>query len=594
MKSNVILSEAAGQESTILDGIPASPGIVIGNVCIIERDYDVPNYPIDEAEVQAELDRLNYAIERTKKFLEQTHAGIISESSDDEAEIFLAHSLILEDENIIGSVYREIKEELINAEAALMKVANEFIEFFSTAEDEYFRERAADIQDVIHNVILRLTGEDKFASCPIDEDELIVLAHDLTPSDITMMRQEKILAFATDVGSRISHTAILARSFNIPAVVGLGNITEIARTGEQIIIDGIEGEVILNPTEILLEEYRAKQEKFIEFEKRLAISKDLPTETLDGHEIVISANIEFPEEVKKIKQYGAKGVGLYRTEFFYTSRDALPSEEELFEEYKNVAEQVVPDSVIFRTIDIGGDKLAPHLGISGSENSLMGLRGIRLCLENPSIFVPQLRAMLRAGFYGDVKILFPLISGFEELWQAKTIFEKTKEQLSKENVPFDPDVEIGAMIELPAAVMTADALAKEVDFFSIGTNDLIQHSLAIDRTNEKVAHLYEPFHPAVLKFIDYTVKAAHENDIWVGLCGEMAGNPLFTMIFLGIGLDELSMGYFAIPEVKKIIQSVDLKDSSDFAREVMKKPTAFESEAYVLKELLKRFPELFQ
>lgn len=580
------------QKPIILNGIPASPGIVIGKVCLIERDHNIPNYSINEVDVQADIDRLNNAIEKAKKTLKQTQARIISESRHDEAEIFQAHLLILEDEDVIGRVYREIKENLINAEAALINVGEGFMEVFSKAEDEYFRGKAVDIWDVVHNILSKLTGEGKFDFCPLDE-EIIVLAHDLTPSDTAMMRKEKILAFATDAGSRISHTAILARSFNIPAVVGLGNITDVAQTGEQIIIDGNEGTVILNPTEEIIERYRIKQKRFLKLEQELILSKDLPTKTLDGHEVLISANIEFHEEIAKMKQHGAKGVGLYRTEYFYNSKEGLPSEEELFLEYKNVAEQVAPDYVVFRTIDIGGDKLAPHLGVSSSVSSLMGLRGIRLCLKYPSIFVTQLRAMLRASIYGDIKILFPLISGIEELWEAKEILKETKEQLSQEAIPFDPDIEIGAMIELPSAAMTADILAKEVDFFSIGTNDLIQYSLAIDRTNEKVAHLYEPFHPAVLRFIDYVVKAAHENNIWVGLCGEMAGNPVFTLILLGLGLDEFSMSYFVIPEIKQIIRSVSLEEASKFACEVMKLSTASEIEDYISEKLSKRFPELF-
>lgn len=579
------------QKPVILNGIAASPGIVIGTVCLIEKDKSVPNYTISENEIQTEIKRLDEAIEKTKETLKRTQKRIKSESHHDEADIFQAHLMLLEDEVVIDKVYREIEEHLINVETALMNVSEEFKEIFSTAEDEYFREKAIDIQDVVHNIITKLTGEEKFGSCPVSE-EVIVLAHDLTPSDTAMMRKERILAFATDAGSRISHTAILARSFNIPAVVGLGDITDIAQTNDEIVIDGNEGKVILHPTEELIEKYRIKRKKFLKFEEKLILSKDLPTKTLDEHEVIISANIEFVEEIEKMKQYGAKGVGLYRTEYFYNSKEKLPTEEELFSDYKEVAEQVAPDFVVFRTIDIGGDKLAPHLGVSSSTTSLMGLRGIRLCLRHPAIFITQLRAMLRASVYGDVKILFPLISGIEELREAKEILEETKKQLKEEEIPFNPDIEVGTMIELPSTAVTADIIAKEVDFFSIGTNDLIQYSLAIDRTNEKVAHLYDPFHPAVFRFIKYTIDAAHENNIWISICGEMAGNPLFTLILLGLGLDEFSMSYFVIPEIKQLIRSVSLEDAKEIAREVMNFSAASEIEDYVSEKLFKVFPEL--
>lgn len=579
------------QEPIILNGIPASPGIVIGKICLIEKNDNIPNYSISESDVQSEIERLDDAIEKTKKSLKQTKERVTAESRHNEGDIFQAHLLILEDEDVINRVYKEIEKKLINAETALMNVSKEFMEILSQSEDEYFREKVIDIKDVVHSIITRLTGEGKFDSCLIEE-EVIVLAHDLTPSDTAMMRKEKILAFATDAGSKISHTAILARSFNIPAVVGLGNVTDIAETGEEIIIDGNKGKVILNPTEDIIEKYQILQKKFIEFEEEVNLSKDLPAVTLDGHKVIISANIEFVEEIENMKQHGAKGVGLYRTEYFYNSKEKLPTEEELFSEYKEVVKKIAPDFVVFRTIDIGGDKLAPHLGVPSSMSSLMGLRGIRLCLKYPSIFVTQLRAMLRASVYGDVKILFPLISSVEELKEAIKIFEETKKELNEENISFDPNVEVGIMIELPSAAMTADILAKEVDFFSIGTNDLIQYSLAIDRANERVAHLYQPFHPAVFRFIDYTIKAAHKNDIWISLCGEMAGDPLFTLILLGLGLDEFSMSYFAIPEIKKVIRSVSLDDASEVAYEVMQLSTATEIEDYITEKILKLLPEL--
>jgi phosphotransferase system enzyme I (PtsI) len=394
------------------------------------------------------------------------------------------------------------------------------------------------------------------------------------------------------VGSRISHTAILARSLGIPAAVGLGNITTQLKTGDLIILDGTHGKAILHPDEETIKNYQVEQEKFHEFEESLHSLKELPVITLDGHEKKLSANIEFPDEIYSVKSHGAKGIGLYRTEYFYVGRDNLPSEDELFEDYKEVAQQIAPEAVIIRTLDLGGDKFASYLGIPHTVGSMMGLRAIRLCLKYQDIFLPQLRAILRASVYGNIKIMFPMISGIEELRQAKKVLDKAKKQLTDEGAPFDPNMEVGAMIEIPSAAMTADILAKELDFFSIGTNDLIQYSLAADRANEEISELFEPFHPAVLRFIQNVINVAHDNGIWVGLCGEMGGDPVFTMILLGMGLDEFSMSPQVIPEIKRIIRSITLKEAQELTREIMTLPTAWEIEQRVCEEAQKRFPEL--
>ena len=400
------------------------------------------------------------------------------------------------------------------------------------------------------------------------------------------------MGFATDMGSRISHTAILARSLEIPAVVGLGDITSRVSTGDLIILDGNHGEVIINPDEETVAKYEAMRARFVEHERELESIRELPAVTLDGHEVTLSANIEFPEEVAALKRYGAKGIGLYRTEYFYLRKDTLPTEEELYEDYRFVAESVAPDPVIIRTLDLGADKFVSYLGRPESVDSMMGLRAIRLCLKYQDIFLPQLRAILRASVHGNVKLMFPLISGVEELRQAKEVLEKAKAQLDEEGIPYDPEMEVGVMIEIPAAAITADILAREVDFFSIGTNDLIQYTLAVDRKNEEISWMFEPFHPAVLRLIKHVIDAAHRNGIWVGLCGEMAADPVFTLLLLGMGLDEFSMNPAAIPEIKQVIRSTTLKEARELVEEVMKLSTAWEIESFVWDRMMKKFPRI--
>ena len=575
----------------ILNGTPASPGIAIGPVFIIHDELHVPRHSLAEWTVESEIERFTVATEQTKAKLGEISVHLTDDAYQDSANIFQAHLMILEDRVFIDRIHHEIESKLINAEAAVLDVSEEFIKVFSQADDIYFREKAADIRDIVRHLISSLTGRERLDLSTLEE-EVIVIAHDLTPSDTVLIRKDKIAAFATDVGSRISHTAILARALDIPAVVGLGNITARLETGDSIVLDGTHGKVILHPNEETIKNYQVEQEKFYAFEESLHRLTELPVITLDGHEKKLSANIEFPDEIYSVKSHGAKGIGLYRTEYFYVGRDDLPLEDELFEDYKNVAQQIAPESVIIRTLDLGGDKFASYLGIPHTVGSMMGLRAIRLSLKYHDIFLPQLRAILRASIYGNIKIMFPMISGVEELRQAKKVLDTAKKQLTDDGVPFDTNMEVGAMIEIPSAAMTADILAKEVDFFSIGTNDLIQYSLAADRANEEISELFEPFHPAVLRFIQNVINAAHENGIWVGLCGEMAGDPVFTMILLGMGLDEFSMSPQVIPEIKRIIRSITLKEAQELTQEIMTLSTAWEIEHRVCEEAQKRFPEL--
>jgi phosphotransferase system enzyme I (PtsI) len=585
------MSENIKNHNEILIGTPASPGIAIGPVFIIHDELRVPNYSISEWTVKSEIERFNIAAEQVKTKLSEISVQLVNNLYQNGASIFQAHLMILEDRVFIDRIRHEIESNLINAEAAVLDVGEEFIKVFSQSDDIYLRKKAVDIRDIVKHLISSLTGREKLDLSELKE-EFIVVAHDLTPSDTVLIRKDKIIAFATDVGSRISHTAILARSLGIPAAVGLGNITTQLKTGDLIILDGAHGKAILHPNEEIIKNYQIEQEKFHVYEESLRRIKELPAITLDGHEKKLSANIEFPDEIYSVKNHGAKGIGLYRTEYFYVGRDNLPSEDELFEDYKEVAQQIAPEAVIIRTLDLGGDKFASYLGISHAVGSMMGLRAIRLCLKYQDIFLPQLRAILRASVYGNIKIMFPMISGIEELRQAKKVLDKAKKQLTDDGMPFNPNMEVGAMIEIPSAAMTADILAREVDFFSIGTNDLIQYSLAADRANEEISELFEPFHPAVLRFIQNVVNAAHDNGIWVGLCGEMGGDPVFTMLLLGMGLDEFSMSPQVIPEIKRIIRAITLKEAQELTQEIMTLKTAWEIEHRVCEEAQKRFPEL--
>jgi phosphotransferase system enzyme I (PtsI) len=585
------MSENIKNHNEILIGTPASPGIAIGPVFIIHDELRVPNYSISEWTVKSEIERFNIAAEQVKTKLSEISVQLVNNLYQNGASIFQAHLMILEDRVFIDRIRHEIESNLINAEAAVLDVGEEFIKVFSQSDDIYLRKKAVDIRDIVKHLISSLTGREKLDLSELKE-EFIVVAHDLTPSDTVLIRKDKIIAFATDVGSRISHTAILARSLGIPAAVGLGNITTQLKTGDLIILDGAHGKAILHPNEEIIKNYQIEQEKFHVYEESLRRIKELPAITLDGHEKKLSANIEFPDEIYSVKNHGAKGIGLYRTEYFYVGRDNLPSEDELFEDYKEVAQQIAPEAVIIRTLDLGGDKFASYLGISHAVGSMMGLRAIRLCLKYQDIFLPQLRAILRASVYGNIKIMFPMISGIEELRQAKKVLDKAKKQLTDDGMPFNPNMEVGAMIEIPSAAMTADILAREVDFFSIGTNDLIQYSLAADRANEEISELFEPFHPAVLRFIQNVINAAHDNGIWVGLCGEMGGDPVFTMLLLGMGLDEFSMSPQVIPEIKRIIRAITLKEAQELTQEIMTLKTAWEIEHRVCEEAQKRFPEL--
>ncbi|MBI1883891.1 MAG: phosphoenolpyruvate--protein phosphotransferase [Chlamydiae bacterium] len=573
-------------------GIAVSPGIAIGKVFIFDSSEDsVVQRPISEEDLPKEIARFEDALIATRREILNIQRQISQKLDVEHAQIFNAHLMVLEDRALIEEVIKRLEKDQYNVEYVFQQVIKKYCEIFSQINDEYLKERSSDIRDVSRRVLHNLTGKKREDLVHLPE-EMIVAAYDLSPSDTALMHKERVIGFVTDIGSKTSHTAIMARSLEIPAVVGLHDLSSRLKMGETIILDGNRGVVIVNPSKSTLASYKQERQKVVVFENKLAVLKDLTAKTLDGHEITLSANIEMPEDIHSVLEHGAHGVGLYRTEFFYMNRSDLPTEEEHFKAYQEVAKKVWPHDVIVRTLDLGGDKFLSHLEIPREMNPFLGWRAIRFCLERLDIFKVQLRAILRASTSRNIKLMYPMISGLDELIRANEVLKDVKGELKKEGVPFNDQVEVGAMIEIPSAALTADVLAKHVDFFSIGTNDLIQYSLAVDRVNEKIAHLYQPAHPAVLRLIQMVIEAAHEADIWVGMCGEMAGDPAMALILLGLGLDELSTSPSAVPEIKKIIRSVHFSVVQQLAREVLSLTSAQEIERKAVKLLTEIAPEL--
>lgn len=575
-----------------LEGVSASPGVAIGKAFLFQKeDIDVPSHTISDADVEREIKYFEFMLKQTANELEEIRKRTEIEMSGSHADLFKAHKLLLRDPMFVDAVVNEIRLDKSNAALAVKRVTTNLIEQFSKIDNEYMKGRVSDIRDIGRRVIQNLLGRSKTDLSNLME-QVIVIAHDLSPSDTALMNKEMVIGFATDVGSKTSHTAIMARALQIPAVVGLGFITSKIKNGDLVIIDGTHGKVLINPENNVFQEYLIEQSKFLEFEQSLECLKDLPAITIDNHKIELACNIEVPEEIDYVAKYGANGIGLYRTEYLYIRKKEMPSEEEQYLAYKEAAEKVAPESVIIRTLDLGGDKFASYLEFTDDVSSMMGLRAIRLCLQRPDIFFPQLRAILRASVHGKIKIMFPMVSSVEELRIAKEKFSEAKEQLAREGIPFDPNLEIGVMIEVPSAAMTADILAKEADFFSIGTNDLIQYTIAVHRVNPEVTYLYEPLNPAVLRLIQHVADIAHKNNIWVGICGEMAGDPLAIPLLLGMGLDELSVSPSSIPEVKKIIRSLSIEESIRIKNFAMTLTTARDIERYVYGEAMERYPDV--
>jgi phosphotransferase system enzyme I (PtsI) len=499
--------------------------------------------------------------------------------------------MLLEDKMLVDGTVKRVKESHLNAEGALKETIEAISLKFDTIEDEYLRERKHDVEQVGERILRNLVGHKQESLADI-KGEAVIIAHDLAPSDTFMMRKDKILGFATDAGSRTSHTAILARSMGIPAAVGLENITAAVKTGDVVILDGIHGVVIVDPDEETFLDYLKKQRRYKYFEQELENIKDLPAETLDGETIMLEGNIELPEEVASVADHGGSGIGLYRTEFLFMNRPTLPTEEEHYAAYRQVAERAAPQEVVVRTFDLGGDKIALSAGFEKEANPALGLRAIRFSLKKQDIFKVQLRGLLRASAHGNIKILYPMISGLPELYATKAILDEMKAELRAEGRAFNENMKVGVMIEIPSAALIADLLAAEVDFFSVGTNDLIQYTLAIDRLNEHVAYMYEPLDPAVLRLLQKIAAAAREANIPLAMCGEMAGDPLYAAILIGMGFNVLSMNVASIPWVKKIIRSVRMQDAVELASLVIAQPTAERSRQTAVRFMEERFPEL--
>jgi len=500
--------------------------------------------------------------------------------------------LVLEDRMLIEEVISKVKKDKLSVDFVFSEVLKRYAGVFSRIEDEYLKERISDINDVGRRILRNLLGKKRKGLADL-QDRVIVIAHDLSPSDTAMMHKNNVIGFVTDIGGKTSHTAIMAKSLEIPAVVGLEFGTEKIKNEDMVIVDGSSGVVIVSPDPETLKKYEVREEKIRGLSENLVTLKDLPAQTLDGKLVTLAANIEFPEEVPSVLLHGADGVGLYRTEFFYMNRKDLPTEDEQYDAYKNLAAIFKDKPVIVRTLDLGGDKFISTFNLPKEMSPFMGWRAIRFCLARPDIFKTQLRAILRASAHGNLKIMFPMISGIEELRHAKMILEEAKGELRDRHVPYNATLEVGAMIEVPSAALTSDILSHEVSFFSIGTNDLIQYSLAVDRTNEKIAYLYEPTHPAVIRLIKSVIEAGHRSNIWVGMCGEMSGEPSLAVLLLGLGLDEFSMPSVSIPEIKQVIRSVTFIQAKQIADEALTLTTGAEVESFINKKLKDILPGLY-
>lgn len=581
-------------KKNIFKGTALSPGIGIGKSLLLEKQLlPVFRLHLENEEVEAEIDRFNKALEKTRSQLSNLKDQLTAKIGEGHSYLMDVQMMMLKDDLLLANTTNTIRNEKVNAEWALNETASQLTNIFNNMKNEFFKERATDVEDVISRIQANLRQINVHKLTEVDEDA-IVLAYQLTPSDIVEMNNTSVVGFVTELGGKTSHTAIIARSLETPAVTGIEEASKDIKSGQTLIVDGYEGIVIIDPTVTQLTEYENKKRYYEEHASLLISIKDRPAITKDGRKLVVQANIELPDELDTAIRSGAQGIGIYRSEFLYLSNpDALPTEEEHFSVYRTLAERVYPHSAIVRTADLGAEKFTPAMGMQHEPNPALGIRGIRFCLRKKEMFKTQLRALLRASVFGRLKIMFPMVSGLNELREAKAAVEEAKEELRLEKQEFNESVAIGIMIEVPSAAMTADLLAPEVDFFSIGTNDLIQYLLAVDRNNDHLSYLYDPMHPTMIRLMKFVVDKAHEAGVKVGLCGEMASDPQYLMVLLGLGLDELSMNPVSIPLIKQIVRSIRYSDAREIFEHCLTLGTAQEINEYVLEKINQFFPSGF-
>ena len=563
-----------------IKGIGASPGIALGKALVIKHEKLVINKTsIDNTEL--EISKLQSAIEVSKEELTKIKDKAFVELGEDKAQIFESHLLVLEDPELVDSTIMKINDEKVNAAYALNEVKEMFVSIFESMDNEYMRERAADIKDVTNRVLRHIQGIKNTDLSQLDE-EVILVAHDLTPSDTATMNKKMVLGFLTDIGGKTSHTAIMARTLEISSVVGLNSATTDIKDGDFVVLNGETGSVIINPDEKTKQEYQTLKDEYEEYKKTLKLLVGKPSITTDGRHVELAGNIGSPNDIEGLLNNDAEGVGLYRTEFLYMDKnDAFPTEEEQYQAYKAVLEGMNNKPIVIRTLDIGGDKELSYFKMEHEMNPFLGYRAIRLCLDRTDIFKTQLRALYRASVHGQLRIMFPMISSLEELLAAKEIIKEVLADMDSQNIAYSKEVQVGMMIEIPAAAMISDILAKHVDFFSIGTNDLIQYTCAVDRMNQKISNLYNQFNPAVLRLIKMVIDNAHKEGKWVGMCGESAGDQKMIPILLGFGLDEFSMSPISILPARKLINSLSFEEMKAYSQEILSMGTTKEIEDYI-------------
>jgi len=565
----------------MITGIPASPGIVFGKALVLKEEKIVLDFQkISEDQIDAEVARFYAGREAAVEQLNSIHQRALKSLGEEKAAIFEGHLMILEDEELEEEIIDYLRSNKVNASVAASKIIDQQVEMLSEIDDEYLKERAGDIRDIGNRLIKNILGMHIVDLGDIAEESILV-AYDLTPSETAQLNLEKVLGFITDIGGRTSHTSIMARSLELPAIVGTNDVTARVNTGDYLILDAVNNCVYVNPTQAEIDELKTLEVKLAEEKAELAKLKDLPAVTLDGHKVDVVANIGTIRDCEGAHRNGAEGVGLYRTEFLFMDRDQLPSEEEQFIAYKEVVEAMEGHLVVLRTMDIGGDKELPYLNLPKEMNPFLGWRAVRIALDRREILHAQLRAVLRASAFGKLAVMFPMIISVEEIRELKSVLETLKAELRAEGKAFDENIQVGVMVETPSAAVNAKFLAKEVDFFSIGTNDLTQYTLAVDRGNELISHLYNPMSPSVLGLIKQVIDASHAEGKWTGMCGELAGDERATLLLLGMGLDEFSMSAISVPRIKKLIRHVNYQEVKALADEALQKPTATEIEQLI-------------